>query len=62
MVSIQDLQAKANQELDRITAETDVVNAVKVVVDSQNEKLATLKQQVNDLIAAGSVDPAYATL
>jgi hypothetical protein len=48
--------------LDRITVETDVVNAVKVVVDSQNEKLAMLKQQINDLIAAGSVDPAYATL
>ncbi|WOH47862.1 hypothetical protein [Bradyrhizobium sp. sBnM-33] len=46
--------------MDRITVETDVVN-VKVVVDSQNEKLATLKQQINELIAAGSVDPACAT-
>ena len=58
MVSIQDLKTKAATQLAAITAETDVVNAVKAVVDGQNEKLAALKQQVADLIASGSVDPA----
>ncbi len=56
MVSVADIQAKANQTLDSVRAETDVVNAVKIVVDNQNAAIASLKQQVADLIAAGGAD------
>lgn len=58
MVSIQDLQAKADEQLARITAETEVVEAVKMVVDNQNAAIVDLKDQIAVLIAQGSVTPA----
>jgi hypothetical protein len=54
MTSVADIQAKANATLDQVKAETDVVNAVKLVVDHSNEMIATLKQQLADAIAAGA--------
>jgi DNA repair ATPase RecN len=53
MVSVKDLQDQANATLQQVQAETDIVNAVKKVVDDQNTNIAALKQQVDDLIAAG---------
>jgi hypothetical protein len=57
MTNVADLQAKASATLTAVQAETDVVNAVKQVVDNSNSQIATLKQQLADAIAAG-VDPA----
>jgi type I site-specific restriction endonuclease len=54
MVSVADIQAKATAALQAIQAETDVVNAVKTLVDTQNAAIAGLKKQVTDLISAGS--------
>ena len=56
MVTLAEVQAKASDTLTRVTAETDVVNAVKMVVDHQNADIAGLKQQIADLIAAGGAD------
>lgn len=61
MVQVADIQAKADQELAQITAETDVVNAVKQVVDNQNAKLADLQSQIDAFIAAGT-PPSQAEL
>lgn len=58
MVSVADIQAKAGTVLQQVQAETDVVNAVKIVVDNQNANIAALKQQIADLIAAGGADQA----
>jgi hypothetical protein len=57
MTSVADIQAKADTTLANITAETDQVRAVKLVVEHSNELIASLKQQLADAIAAG-VDPA----
>jgi hypothetical protein len=57
MTSVADVKAKADALLASVTAETDVVNAVKAVVDHSNEQIATLKQKLADAIAAGA-DPA----
>lgn len=57
MVKIEDLQAKANDELAQIRAETDIVNAVRQVVDNQNTRLSDLQKRVDDLIASGNVTP-----
>lgn len=56
MVSVSDIQAKADATLANVQAETNVVNAVKLVVDNMNANIATLKQQLADAIAAGA-DP-----
>lgn len=56
MTTLADIQAKAAATLASVTAETSVVNAVKVVVDNSNALIATLKQQLADAIAAGA-DP-----
>lgn len=53
MVKLSDLQIKADEELAAIQADTDLVNAVKQVVDNQNAKIDALKAQVDDLIASG---------
>jgi hypothetical protein len=53
MTNVADLQAKASATLTAVQAETDVVNAVKQVVDNSNSQIATLKQQLADAIAAG---------
>ena len=58
MVTLADIQAKADAELAQITAETDVVNAVKQVVDNQVAKLNDLQAQVAALLAQGTVNPA----
>lgn len=57
MTSVADVKAKADALLGKVTAETDVVNAVKLVVEHSNDMIATLKQQLADAIAAGA-DPA----
>lgn len=57
MTNVSDVKAKADALLATVTAETDVVTAVKAVVDHSNEQIATLKQQLADAIAAGT-DPA----
>lgn len=53
MSKVSDIQTKADATLATVTAETDVVNAVKAVVDHQNADIATIKQQLADAIAAG---------
>jgi len=58
MATLADIQAKADAELAQITAEIDVVNAVKQVVDNQVAKLNDLQAQVAALLAQGSVNPA----
>lgn len=62
MTNVADLQAKASATLTAVTAETDVVNAVKQVVDNSNSQIATLKQQLADAIAAGADPAALQTL
>jgi len=62
MTSVADVQAKANTTLAAVTAEADVVNAVKLVVDHNNDLIATLKQQLADAIAAGADPAALQTL
>jgi predicted nucleic acid-binding Zn-ribbon protein len=57
MTSVADLQAKADSTLATVTATKDVADAVKLVVEHNNDVIATLKQQLADAIAAG-VDPA----
>lgn len=56
MSKVSDIQTKADATLATVTAETDVVNAVKAVVDHQNADIATIKQQLADAIAGGSAD------
>src|SRR6185295_3491946 len=56
MVNVQDIQTKADATLANVKAETDVVNAVKLVVENSNAMIATLKQQLADAIANGA-DP-----
>lgn len=57
MSSVADVQAKADTMLAKVTADTDVANAVKTVVEHNNDMIAALKQQLADAIAAGT-DPA----
>lgn len=57
MTSVADVQAKADATLAKVQADTDVVNAVKTVVEHSNSLIADLKQQLADAIAAGA-DPA----
>src|SRR5690349_16315687 len=56
VVTVADLQAKAQAELDQLTAETDMVNAVKLVVENQNSKLEALQAQIDQMIASGGAD------
>lgn len=56
IMNVQDIQAKADQTLAKVQADTDVVNSVKAVVLHQNDTLAALQQQIKDLQAAN--DPA----
>ena len=56
MATLAEIQEKAAATLAQVQAETDVVNAVKMVVDNQNSSIAGLKQQIADLIAAGGAD------
>lgn len=58
MATLAEVQAKADAALAQITAETSVVNAVKVVVDNFNVQMADLKAQIAALIAAGGTDAA----
>jgi len=58
MVTVQDVQAKADQELAQITAEKDLVAAVKSVVDNQNAKLAALQAQITQLQSLQVITPA----
>lgn len=54
MTSIQDLQAKADQTLSQVQSETDVLASVKAFVQGQNDQLASLQKQIEDLISNGS--------
>jgi len=58
MVALADIQAKAANLLSSLQAETNIVNAVKMVVNHQNDTISGLKQQIADLIAAGGADTA----
>jgi hypothetical protein len=62
MTSVADVKAKADALLASVTAETDVVTAVKAVVDHSNQQISTLKQQLADAIAAGADPTALQTL
>lgn len=62
MVNVSDVQSKADATLANVRAETDVVNAVKLVVDHSNEMIATLKQQLAEAIANGADPAALQTL
>lgn len=62
MASVADIQTKADDTLANVKAETDVVAAVKLVVDHMNEMIATLKQQLADAVAAGADPAALQTL
>lgn len=54
MANIQELQAKADETLNQVRAETSVLDSVKTYVQAQNDQLASLQQQVEDLISSGS--------
>ncbi|UQR66195.1 hypothetical protein LRP30_13470 [Bradyrhizobium sp. C-145] len=58
MISIRDLQDQAAATLQQVQADTDVANAVKKVVDDQNETIDALKKQVDDFVAAGGASQA----
>ncbi len=53
MTNIQELQAKADETLNQVRAETDVLSSVQAFVQGQNEQLASLQKQVEDLISSG---------
>lgn len=54
MVTIQEIQAKADATLAQVTAARTVDDAIKVVVDNNNVTLASLRQQLADAIAGGA--------
>lgn len=58
MVAISDIQTKAEAGLAAVQEETNLANAVKLVVDNQNVANAALKARIDELIAAGGGDPA----
>jgi len=53
MVSIDDLQAKAQATLQQVTSDTNLDNAVATVVNNQNQTISDLKAQ----LAAAGTDP-----
>ena len=53
MTNIQELQAKADETLNQVRSETDVLASVKAFVQGQNDQLASLQQQIEDLISNG---------
>lgn len=56
MTSISELQTKAEAGLAAVQEETNLSNAVKLVVDNQNAANQALKDQIAELIAQGA-DP-----
>jgi uncharacterized protein YoxC len=50
MTKLDDIIAKSNQVLADVRAETEVDEAIKAVVDHQNETLAAVNQQLKDAI------------
>lgn len=58
MTAISDIQTKAEAGLAAVQEETNLANAVKMVVDNQNVANAALKARIDELIAQGSTDPA----
>src|SRR5207244_3065876 len=54
MPTLDDLQIKAAATLAKVTADTDLDNAVATVVNNQNATIADLKAQ----LAAAGTDPA----
>lgn len=54
MPTLDDLQAKAQATLSKVTSDTDLDNAVATVVNNQNATIADLKAQ----LAAAGTDPA----
>lgn len=54
MPTLDELQAKAQTTLDKVTSDTDLDNAVATVVNNQNATIADLKAQ----LAAAGTDPA----
>lgn len=55
-MKIEDIQAKADETLAKVTADADVSNAVKTVVLHQNDTLTALQAQIAELLASN--DPA----
>lgn len=53
MNSIAELQAKADETLNQVRAETTVLDSVKVFVQGQNEQLASMQKQIEELISSG---------
>ena len=56
MSVLDDLQAKAQATLAKVTSDTDIDNAVAKVVTAQNATITDLKTQLTAAIAAGN-DP-----
>lgn len=54
MPTLDELQAKAQATLDKVTSDTDLDNAIAKVVNNQNATIADLKAQ----LAAAGTDPA----
>lgn len=54
MPTLDELQAKAQATLDKVTSDTDIDNAIAKVVNDQNATIADLKAQ----LAAAGTDPA----
>ena len=54
MPTLEELQAKADETLANVTAETDLDNAIAKIVTDQNNTIADLKAQ----LAAAGTDPA----
>lgn len=57
MASVADIQAEADDVLTRVTANTNALDAVKTLIQSQSDQINTLNQELKDAIANGA-DPA----
>jgi len=53
-MKVSDIQAQADETLQKVTADADVGNAVKTVVLHQNELMAALQKQLEDAVAMGA--------
>lgn len=56
MATVADLKTQADKTLAAVTKETDIDNAIVLLVQGNTAQITALKQQVADLIASGA-DP-----
>lgn len=57
VATIADIQAQADDTLTRVTANTNALDAIKTLIQSQTDQIKTLNQELKDAIANGA-DPA----